>query len=156
MRPNKEKIIATLIAELEQGSERSEILAKYGKIWHVSKRTFDRHWKTAQERYAERQKEIQNKLAEQSMATALERQKKAILTKEQRMEIASKIAKGEAWKVQGNLIIPNGSDRLKALDYLSKIDGDYAPTKQEHTGKNGKPLFNRFKITIKKKSPVNQ
>ena len=62
-----------------------------------------------------------------------ERLKSAILTKFERMEIASNIAKGKAWKSGNVMIVPNASDRMKACDYLSKIDGDYAPSKTDVT-----------------------
>lgn len=62
-----------------------------------------------------------------------ERLKSAILTKFERMEIASNIAKGKAWKTGNVMIVPNASDRMKACDYLSKIDGDYAPSKTDVT-----------------------
>ena len=63
-----------------------------------------------------------------------ERLKSAILTKFERMEIASNIAKGKAWKSGNVMIVPSASDRMKACDYLSKIDGDYAPSKTEIAG----------------------
>ena len=63
-----------------------------------------------------------------------ERLKSAILTKFERMEIASNIAKGKAWRSGDVMVVPNASDRMKACDYLSKIDGDYAPAKLEHSG----------------------
>jgi len=61
-----------------------------------------------------------------------ERLKSSILTKFERMEIASNIARGKAWKSGNVMIVPNASDRMKACDYLSKIDGDYAATKIEN------------------------
>ena len=70
-----------------------------------------------------------------------ERLKSAILTKHERMEIASNIAKGKAWKSGNVMIVPNASDRMKACDYLSKIDGDYAPSKTDVT-------VNENKVTI--------
>ena len=70
-----------------------------------------------------------------------ERLKSAILTKFERMEIASNIAKGKAWKSGNVMIVPNASDRMKACDYLSKIDGDYAPSKTDVT-------VNENKVTI--------
>ena len=70
-----------------------------------------------------------------------ERLKSAILTKLERMEIASNIAKGKAWKTGNVIIVPNASDRMKACDYLSKIDGDYAPKKIETEIRDLRPLF---------------
>ena len=71
-----------------------------------------------------------------------ERLKSAILTKFERMEIASNIARGKAWKVGNEVIIPTANDKLKACDYLSKIDGDYAPTKVAETDVNGNDKLN--------------
>ena len=68
------------------------------------------------------------------LETEKERLKSAILTKFERMEIASNIAKGKAWKSGNVMVVPNASDRMKACDYLSKIDGDYAPNKTEIAG----------------------
>lgn len=70
-----------------------------------------------------------------------ERLKSAILTKFERMEIASNIAKGKAWKTGNVMIVPNASDRMKACDYLSKIDGDYAPAKIQTEIRDLRPLF---------------
>lgn len=70
-----------------------------------------------------------------------ERLKSAILTKLERMEIASNIAKGKAWKSGDVIIVPNASDRMKACDYLSKIDGDYAPAKIQTEIRDLRPLF---------------
>ena len=71
-----------------------------------------------------------------------ERLKSAILTKFERMEIASNIARGKAWKSGNVMIVPSASDRMKACDYLSKIDGDYAPTKVAETDVNGNDKLN--------------
>ena len=71
-----------------------------------------------------------------------ERLKSAILTKFERMEIASNIAKGKAWKSGNVMVVPNASDRMKACDYLSKIDGDYAPTKIAETDSDGNDKLN--------------
>jgi hypothetical protein len=69
------------------------------------------------------------------------------------MQIASNIAKGKAWKSGDVMVVPNASDRMKACDYLSKIDGDYAPNKTELTGKDGKDIMpDKFRIIIKKQT----
>jgi len=76
------------------------------------------------------------------LETEKERLKSAILTKFERMEIASNIAKGKAWKSGNVMVVPNASDRMKACDYLSKIDGDYAPTKVAETDSDGNDKLN--------------
>ena len=78
-----------------------------------------------------------------------ERLKSAILTKFERMEIASNIAKGKAWKSGNVMIVPNASDRMKACDYLSKIEGDYAPTKTANTDKDGNDVSDPLATLIK-------
>ena len=90
-----------------------------------------------------------------------ERLKTAIIDKHKRMEILSKIALGEI-QLQKALVldkeikyievIPDWMDRKNAIAELNKMDGSYAPIKNEHTGKDGKPLVpNKFKVIIKKK-----
>ncbi len=56
----------------------------------------------------------------------IENAKKQSLDKIDRILIAEEIAKGKD---------NNASDRIKALDYLSKIEGDYAAVRQEVTAK---------------------
>ena len=70
---------------------------------------------------------------------------KDIMSKAERMELLTKIAKGEI-KVKRPFVIggkimeypsePDHNDRIKAAAELSKMEGDYAPTKQEvnHSG----------------------
>ena len=60
-----------------------------------------------------------------------ERLKTALLTKHERMLIAQSIAQGKAWKAGSTMVVPSAGDRMKALDYLSKIEGDFAPSKTE-------------------------
>ena len=79
-----------------------------------------------------------------------ERLKSAILTKFERMEIASNIARGKAWKSGNVMIVPSASDRMKACDYLSKIDGDYAPTKTDLT--TGGEKINTFNVGFTKET----
>lgn len=100
-------------------------------------RFYDKH-------YSEAHQERNRLKQERGIEQAEQAVKSAILTKNERMEIASKIAKGEAWTVRGNLIVPTGNDRLKALEYLSKIEGDFAPVKQDVTsdGESISPINN--------------
>lgn len=92
-----------------------------------------------------------------------ERLKKAILTRDERLEIASKIAKGEGRKVPikfdkdgraiaFEIMYPTAGDSLRAIDYMSKIDGDFAPKKLDHStgGKEIKGM-NAIQVLIKEK-----
>ena len=60
-----------------------------------------------------------------------ERLKSAILTKYERILIAQSIAQGKAWKAGNTMVVPSAGDRIRALDYLAKIEGDYAPNKTD-------------------------
>ena len=55
------------------------------------------------------------------------------LSKLERMEIASRIARGMTAR---NGLIPSDAKYIRALDYLSKIEEDYATIKQEHSINN--------------------
>ena len=125
MQENKETYISFILAELEKGTERGKVLAKAGKKWQISVRSFDRLWKVAKERHIDTQKAAQTAMANQSIDAAVKRQGGAIMSKERRMQIATAIAEDLAEQT---------SDRLKAMDYLSKIEGDYAAIKQDHSG----------------------
>lgn len=91
--------------------------------------------------YQEAQQERNKLKADMGIKKVKQAVNEAILTRNERMEIASNIAKGKAWRVGKNMMIPSGSDRLKALEYLSKIEGDFAAIKQdikvEGTGVDG-------------------
>lgn len=139
-RINKGKAIDLILLELQKGSTYSECLAVNGGKWRIPERTFDRYWKEANEAHNQSRDAIKEQIREEVLEAEKERVKKAILTKEERMVEASKIARGEAWRVGKEVVIPNGSDRLKALEYLSKIDGDFAPVRKELTGKDGQDL----------------
>lgn len=130
---NKEKAIELIIAEINKGLTYTDTFKVILSNFKLSEPTFATYWKIANSRHSEAQEAIKKELERNSIEMAKEAQNRAILSKYERMEIASKIAKGEAWKVGGSLIIPNGADRMKALDYLSRIDGDFAAAKKDIT-----------------------
>lgn len=130
---NKHKAIDLILAEMKQGNIDAPVILQKLTKHYKNVKTFYNHYNQAKEIYQERQKPIQKQLDDDYVEQEKERQKKAILSKHERLEIASKIAKGESWKVGKTVMIPNGSDRLKALDYLAKVDGDYMATKTDIT-----------------------
>lgn len=97
-------------------------------------RLYDKYYQEAQQERNKLKSDMGIKKVKQTV-------NEAILTRNERMEIASNIAKGKEWRVGNELMIPSGSDRLKALEYLSKIEGDFAAIKQdikvEGTGVDG-------------------
>lgn len=128
-RINKKKAIELIIQELEKGMTKSECLAINGENWQFPSRTFDRYWKEANEAYSERQKSIQSELMSVRIDHEKERLKKALLTFDEKREISAKIARGEAYESGGEVVIPSPSDRLKAMEYDSKLVGDLSATK---------------------------
>lgn len=133
MKPNKENIIQDILIELENGTTYTECIGVIRSKSKLAESTFATYWNDANERYKDVLNKRQTILNEVSTDLEKERLKKAILTKHERMEIASNIAKGKAWKSGNVIIVPNASDRMKACDYLSKIDGDYSPSKTDVT-----------------------
>lgn len=146
--------ISFIVDELKKGNvEWQSVKSVFVSKWHLGERQFTRYWNKAQEQH----KEYLQKLNEHKDELSIELEKKAlksnVLTKIQRLEIASNIAQGKARKIDGQLIIPSDGDRIRALDYLAKVEGDYAPTSSIITGKDGAPLLahTKFKVTLKKK-----
>lgn len=49
----------------------------------------------------------------------------------ERMNLAGNIARMQSYEIGETTITPTPSDAIRALDYLSKIEGDYSPEKHE-------------------------
>jgi hypothetical protein len=131
MKSNKEVFIDYILKELNKGTaDASKLSAKFCQKFQKSDRTFQTYWKIAKDRHFDDVRTVQDARAEQLAVEAKESVKRDILTKLDRMEIATKIARGISRKVGDQLIIPNDGDRLRALDYLSKLEGDYIDTEK--------------------------
>lgn len=131
MKPNKENIINDILIELEKGITFSDCLALNGTKWQLSQRTFARYWKDANEAYKEVLNKRQKELADISTEAEKERLKSALLTKHERILIAQSIAQGKAWKSGDIKVVPSAGDRIRALDFIAKVEGDYAPNKTD-------------------------
>lgn len=131
MNPNKQIYIDFIVDQLNNGIvERSDVMAIFVKKWQMSDRSFDRYFKTAKEQHSE----AMQKIKDVKDAVTIEQTKKdaerLYLDRAQRMEIAVKIALGAKFD----------SDKLKALDYLAKMDGDYKPAKTAQTDSEGNDI----------------
>lgn len=131
MKPNKETYQSFILSELERGTERKQVLAKFVKKWAVSSRTFDRQWKIAQSRHLENQQARQRALAEVYTQTDIERLNKAILTKDEALEILTKTAKGDERKVGKRIIAPSYSEITAAIKTMSELQGWNAPEEKD-------------------------
>jgi len=151
MKSNKQTYIDFIIDNLNNGIvERGEVMSEIGKKWQISDRTFDRYWKKANEAYQEQREAINKKKLEESITQEKEAVKSLVLDKYARMKIAEGIALGKARRIEGQIVMPSDAERLKALDYLSKIEGDYAPTKTANTDSSGNDVDSPLDTLIKK------
>lgn len=137
---NGEDVIKECMSFLAQGKTYADAVSVICGKFRFSDRTFDKYWKIAQERHSETQKAAQLAMADQYIQSALQGQQAGILTKQERMRLASGIACNKE---------AQDSDRLKAMDYLSKIEGDYAPAKTEHSGSITGLTDDQFERTLK-------
>ncbi len=97
-------------------------------------------------------KQLVKQAINNATSTAItEMAEKNILSTAERMEMLSKIAKGEV-KIKKPFVIagkimeypsePDHNDRTKAIAELNKMDGSYAPAKSEVKLIGEQPLFN--------------
>ena len=135
---NKTAYTDFIVTELSKGNVNyKDVFLVFLSKFKLSEPTFVKYWKIANETYQEQRKVINDAKLEDSINLEKESQKTLILDKVARMKIAEDIAIGKAKRVEGTIVMPSSADRLKALDYLSKIEGDYAPTKQDVNIKGG-------------------
>jgi len=154
-----ESYIDTILTILANGIvERGKVLAKFGKKWQVSNRTFDRAWKIAQERYAITQQKAQQVVEAVTLQETKENALNGIKTKTQRLEVYQKQIDNTITEIENGItedtIFVSGAPKkiirkhtvnevailrrtLRDLQSeISKIEGDYAPTKQENKNEN--------------------
>lgn len=125
---------------LRKGDTRKIILGKFGTKWvKASKNTFARRLKLASEAIGSEQSLIQ-KEAEKGVAKKIDELESKIMTAVERKIWLTKMVSGEikakkpfviAGKIMEYQEDPNHSDRVRALAELNKMDGDYAPVKQD-------------------------
>jgi DNA primase large subunit len=154
-KPQKQNIINAIVKQIESGTSYGTSLAQSGTKWHISKRTFDRYWKEAQEQHIAKQQGIKEAVAIVEVEQAIEARKKEILTAQERKEILTEIALGKIeiptkeakWDSEQKKFVmlpvinlPDHGTRIRAITELNKMGGDYASTKVEVTGEDGKPI----------------
>lgn len=137
---------------LRKGEVRKSILAKFVKKWqNASVRTFDRRLKDAE---SDMQTEISaiNEKAYKSIEKVADEIAAQILSNFQRKVILSQIARGEIMLtkhmvvdkiIESVPVVPDWMDRKNAIAELNKMDGSYAPIKND--------LGDKVKIIITKK-----
>ena len=130
----KEIYIDFIIEELEKGNVKyNDVCLLFCTKFDLTKQSFNKYWLIAQETYSERRSLINEAKLNEAINKEKEAVKTLLLSKVDRMRIAEDIALGESFESNGKIITPTPSERMKALEYLSKIDGDFATTKVEQT-----------------------
>lgn len=124
MKLSKDKCIELILEQLEIGTPYKQTFEVILSNFKLSEPTFVTYWKTANERYKEAQQAIKSSTEVQTITNELDKLKTLNLTKIDRMRIAESIALNEDGTA-------SNADKLKALDYLAKIESDYAPMKTE-------------------------
>lgn len=155
MKPSKEVIVDEMLSEMDFGITYTECFELNKTKWNLTKGTFVRYWKEASERYLAAN--LSDKLAAQEVRVEAikNRAENAIMSKEERMELLTKIARGEIeflkevpskFGPQEITARPDFNERRAAMQELNKMEGDYAPLKKDITT-NGEsiappPIFN--------------
>lgn len=125
MKANKEQYVDFIISELENSNILyKDVCVVFCGKFGLTENSFIKYWKIANESYKDAQQSIKEAKEVQTITNEIDKLKTLNLTKIDRMRIAESIAMNAEMN-------STPSDQLKALDYLSKIEGDYAATKQD-------------------------
>jgi hypothetical protein len=133
MKPNKENILIDILIELEKGTIFKDCFAVIVSKYQMTERTFARYWKKAQEKHAITQRDAQNKINEVHAANLENTLKTAILTKNEALEILTKIAKAEP---EEGKIPPKVIEQIQAIKTASDLQGWNSPIKTDITTDN--------------------
>lgn len=137
-KPDKQIIIDSIIKGIELGKDRGKLLSTFVKKWQISQRTFDRHWKTANQQHVAKQAVIKKELAALDTQAALDARKKAIMSAEERKEWLTSVINGT---LKVNRKPAPFAERRNALAELNKMDGDYADVAFRIKGDKENPLY---------------
>ena len=161
MKPRISKIKAKeiILSNIEKGFTFNDTYEAILRNFKLSEPTFSTYWKECQKEYIERQKRLEKEKEVARVETEKEAVKYDILSRYERMEIATKIARNNPKRIptkldaNGNpieysLVYNSAAEVVRALDYLSKIDGDYAPEKQELEHKYSKDTIQHIRDAL--------
>ena len=102
-------------------------IATFGK----SERTFVRDWKEAQKKLKAWNSKVMDTLIAKEVAKGVEEEKTYLLTRLEVLQYLSDIARGEPYDTDEGKVYPTFRDQLRAIEQLAKMEGWYAPEKQE-------------------------
>ena len=166
---NKQIYIDFILKELSKGNvQHKDVICLFLPKFACTRQTFDKYWKIANETHSQQRETINNARLEQSIETEKEAVKIGLKSKFERLLILQKevdnctldLENGftEELKSTGELLTrPITIQEKTALrntiknlqSEISKIEGDYAPTKAENTNTNidRTPFFGEISLT---------
>jgi hypothetical protein len=143
----------------------SEMFSKYSEKFSKSEVTFNKDWCVANERYIEYQNKANKAKEEASIAKEVEAVKQGLKTKNERLLIYQsqvdnmllELETKQCYDDEGNMRAMTQrelNDTRKTLQVIqseiSKIEGDYAPTKTANTDSSGNDVDSPLDTLIKK------
>ena len=149
VKSNKQVIIDAIVKYIEKGKGFGTVLKLIGTKWDLSRTTFSRYWKIANQYHISAQNLLRAAKAALDIENAINERKNDIADVLERKEILTKIARGQiplkkAMIVDGAIeyieVVPDWTDRRNAISELNKMEGDYAPTKVAQTDSTGKDV----------------
>jgi len=155
MKPNKELIVNEMLGEMDFGITYKACMQLNQSKWKLTEGTFVRYWKEASDRYLAANQKAKEAVNEVKVEAIKNRASKGILSREERIEILSQIARGDIsyqmevpskFGPQTLTAWPSFNDRKGAVSEINKMEGDYAPIKKDITSKGENiapaPVFN--------------
>lgn len=150
MKPQKEIIVNEILSEMDFGITYTESMALNGTKWQIPERTFARYWSEASTRYLAANESAKKAVEVVRVQEIEKRASKGILSREERIQILSEIARGEqpmvkhvvvslgnnlGSEIQEVTVYPAWKDKRDAVAEINKMEGDYAPIKKDITSK---------------------
>lgn len=151
-KPNKENIITAILEELGKNTSWTDCFSVILRKFTLTRPTFDKYWKMANERHSETQNEAQQAIKDITIATAVEEAKKGLKSKAEFVMEIQKMLDDDIYE-ESVLDLKTGRvtrfhrkltplERRALYERISKFEGMDAParTDQKIEVKLGKDL----------------
>lgn len=142
--PKSDAYISFIIEKLKGGLvEWSKVNTVFCRKFPLSRKTFDKYWKIANEQHTAAQKIINDKKAKEYEQSQLKANKELILSRDKIVEMTANVVKLAYNKV----IKEKGNDKqvyafAAAVEKYNKLEGFDKPTKVANTDPEGKLIAN--------------
>lgn len=166
VKASKQNIINAIIKEISKGLGRGKVMGTIGKKWEISRTTFDRYWKTANEQHAELQQKAKAAADKSYIQTSEELAKEAVMSEAEAKKHITDIAKSnladymvikkverqQRIEVGLQVVIDSLNDQIKFEDEFAAVAG-YSDDEIKHhraAQASRKREVLRYKIMLKK------